>query len=248
MAKYPLFAAVSGQTILDEAFFRARDSLNDFLLVYEGTQRDAKTGSGVVENNLSQYSYAVRFRTNGTSEIGRIEVEIRKEGEGVDLIVALVEGFSPDGSNDGTVIIERLMPKEFLSDTKRYVSIPMGVEGLIPDAYYWLVFRQNGDTNNNVRLIGENNQDALYPVWRRTGNSGAWTAESAIHFKIFSGESGNLLHGIYGSNGITWVEYSGEIVSKVYRYLPPSDGPDGGIRDIITYTWVGEYLKRGEVG
>ena len=55
--------------------------------------------------------------------------------------------------------------------------------------------------------------------------------------RVFSGASGELKHGIYGGNGYTTVEYSGEIVSKVYRYLPPADGPDGGIRDVITYTW-----------
>ncbi|MBC9786455.1 hypothetical protein H1S01_18525, partial [Heliobacterium chlorum] len=66
----------------------------------------------------------------------------------------------------------------------------------------------------------------------------------AIHFKIFSGENGELRHGMYGS-GYTTIEYSGEMISKMYRYLPPAGTTQGGIRDVLTYTWNGEYLKRG---
>jgi hypothetical protein len=66
---------------------------------------------------------------------------------------------------------------------------------------------------------------------------------------MYAGESGDLKHGIYGENGYTTVEYdvNGQ-VSKVYRYLPPADGPTGGVRDIQTYIWAGEYLKSGVVG
>ena len=246
MAKYPLFAAVSGQTILDEAFFRARDALNDFLSIYEGTQVDGKVGSGITEYRLDQYSYAIRLTALGVDEISRIEFHIRKEGKGADLNVALIEGFNPDGSNDGTLIIERLVPKEFLPENAGWFSIPFGISGLVRDVYYWLIVRQAGDSDNNVRLIGENNQDVLYPVWKRSGDSGAWSAENAIHFRAFSGEIGELVHGIYGDGALTWVEYSGEVVSKVYRYMPDAQGGPG-IRDIQTYTWSGEYLKKGVV-
>jgi hypothetical protein len=246
MAKYPLFAAVSGQTILDEAFFRARDALNDFLLIYEGTQVDGKVGSGITEYRLDQYSYAIRFKLNNVNEVSRVELHIRKEGEGADLIIAVVEGFNPDSSNDGTLLIERLVPKEFIPEGYTWISIPVGLEGLVRDAYYWLIVKQAGDSANNIRLVGETNQDTLYPVWKRAGDSGAWTAENAIHFRAFSGEIGELVHGIYGDGALTWVEYSGEVVSKVYRYLPDAQGGPG-IRDIQTYTWLGEYLKKGVV-
>jgi len=62
-----------------------------------------------------------------------------------------------------------------------------------------------------------------------------------------SGESGELVHSIYAGTGYTTVEYSGEIISKVYRYLPPADGPTGGIRDVMTFNWSGEYIKGGDV-
>ena len=79
------------------------------------------------------------------------------------------------------------------------------------------------------------------------GTSGAWTANNALHFRVFSGVAGELIHSIYAGTGYTTVIYSSEIISKVYRYLPPGDGPDGGIRDVITYTWTGEYLTGGDV-
>jgi hypothetical protein len=55
------------------------------------------------------------------------------------------------------------------------------------------------------------------------------------------------VHSIYAETGYTTVEYSGEIISKVYRYLPPADSTDGGIREVMTLNWVGDFLKRGDL-
>jgi len=244
----PLYAFKNHVTPLAENILNSLLSLQDFVLIYTGSQIDSKTGSGVTENSIANYTYAARFTLTGVTEISRVELELDKDGDGADLVVQIRDSdFNPDGSNDGTVLKQVVVPKEFIPASAAYWSIPIDLTGLTAGNYYWLVVVKAGDATNKVDWIGEADQDASYPVYYRAGDTGAWTAGNALHFKVYSGESGDLIHGIYGVNGYTTVEYSGEIVSKVYRYLPPSDTTAGGIRDVITYTWDGEYLKKGVI-
>lgn len=221
-------------------------SLQPFALIYDGSQVDAKTGAGVAEFDCASYDHAIRFTATGVTEASRVELELIKNGEGADLTLEVRNGFTTAGA-DGTLLKSVVLPKEFIPTGRSYWSIPLDCTGLTAGQQYWLIIRKAGDATNHFHLHGETTQDATHPAYRRAGTSGAWTAENAIHFKVFSGESGELKHGIYGQNGYTTVEYAGEVISKVYRYLPPADGPAGGIRDVQTYTWSGDYLKRGDV-
>jgi hypothetical protein len=243
-----LYAWKDGLTTINEQNMNSLLSLQPFQLIYEGTQRAGKTGGGVVENSIANYSYCTRFTLTGSTEIGRIELELDRDGLGADLIVQIRSGMDPASGIDGTLLKQVVVPKEFVPDPKAYWSIPIGLSGLTSGGQYWLVVQRNGDATNKVDWIGETTQDASYPAYYRAGISGAWTVNNALHFRILSGESGELKHSIYAGTGYTTVEYSGEIISKVYRYLPPADGPAGGIRDIITYTWSGEYLTKGVIG
>ena len=240
-----LNAFKDGLTVLNEDNMNALLSLQDFSLIYDGTQRDGKTGSGVAEFDCASYDHAIRFTATGTTEVSRLELELAKDGTGADLAVEIRSGFNSGGSTEGTLLKRMVVPKEFIPDSRSYWSIPLDRAGLTSGSQYWIIVRRVGDAVNHFHLHGETAQDASYPCYQRAGSSGAWTAENAIHFKIFSGASGELQHGIYGINGYTTVIYSGETVSKVYRYLPPADGTAGGIRDIQKYTWSGEYLTKG---
>ncbi len=240
-----LYAFKNGLTILNQDNLNTLLSLQPFQLIYEGTQRDAKTGSGVVENSIAEYSYCTRFTLSGSTEISRVELELDKDGTGADLIVQIRQGMNPAAGIDGTLLKQVVVPKEFIPDLKTYWSVPIGLSGLTSGGQYWLVVLRAGDSVNKLDWIGETSQDVSYPAYQRAGDSGVWTARNALHFKVFSGAMGELKHSIYAGTGYTTVEYSGEIVSKVYRYLPPADGPTGGIRDVITYTWTGEYLTGG---
>lgn len=229
-------------------------SLQPFRLIYEGTQRDGKSGSGVAENSLAEKNYCVRFTLTGSTEIGRVVLKLDKDGDGADVTIQIRSGMNPAAGQDGTLLKEMVLPKEFIPTTAANVSIPVGLAGLTSGGTYWLVVKQAGDASNKVDMIGETTQDANYPAYSRVGDSGAWTANNALHFAIYSGESGELVHGIYGADvngtgvaGFTTVEYSNEVISKVYRYLPPSDGAAGGIRNVVDYVWSGEYLKGGEM-
>ena len=243
-----IHAFKDGLTILNQDNLNSLLALQPFQLIYEGTERDGKTGSGVAENNIANYSYCTRFTLAGSTEIGRVELELDRDGDGADLVLEIRSGMNPAAGNDGTLLKQVVVPKEFIPTTKAYWSIPVGLAGLTSGAQYWLVVLRAGDSVNKLDWIGETSQDVSYPAYQRAGDSGVWTARNALHFRVFSGASGNLKHSIYAGTGYTTVEYSGEIVSKVYRYLPPADGPDGGIRDVITYSWSGEYLVSGVVG
>lgn len=242
-----LHAFKDGLTILNQANLNSLLALQPFQLIYEGAQIVAKTGSGVVENSIADYSYCTRFALAGSTEIGRIELEIDRDGLGADLVIQIRSGMDPAAGNDGALLKQVVVPKEFIPDPKAYWSVPVGLSGLTSGGQYWLALLRGGDASHHLDWVGEASQDASYPAYYRAGDSGAWTANNALHFRVFSGESGELVHSIYAGTGYTTVIYSGEIISKVYRYLPPADGPDGGIRDVITYTWSGEYLKRGDV-
>jgi len=233
--------------VLNEDNLNSLLALQPFQLIYEGTQRDAKTGAGVSENSIADYSYCARFTLTGSTEIGRVELELDRDGDGADLVVEIRSGMDPANGDDGTLLKQVVVPKEFISTTKAYWSVPIGLSGLTSGGQYWLAVQRNGDNTNKLDWVGEAAQDASYPAYYRAGDSGAWTANNALHFRVLSGESGELVHSIYAGTGYTTVEYSGEIISKVYRYLPPADGPNGGIRDVITYTWTGEYLTGGDV-
>lgn len=242
-----LNAFKNGVTVLNEDNLNSLLALQPFQLIYEGTQRDGKTGSGVVENSIANCSYCARFTLTGSTEIGRVELELDRDGDGADLIVQIRSGMNPANGDDGTLLKQVVVPKEFISTTKAYWSVPIGLSGLTSGGQYWLVVVRAGDATNKLDWVGEASQDASYPAYYRAGDSGTWTANNALHFRVLSGESGELVHSIYAGTGYTTVEYSGEIISKVYRYLPPADGPEGGIRDVITYHWSGEYLTGGDV-
>ncbi len=240
-----LYAFKPGTTVLDGVTMNSLLSLQPFKLIYEGTQRAAKTGSGVVENSIANYSYCTRFTLTGSTEIGRAELELDRDGTGADLIVQIRSGMTPTSGADGTLLKQVVVPKEFIPDPKAYWSVPIGLTGLTSGGQYWLVVQRNGDATNKVDWIGETAQDTNYPAYQRAGNSGEWVVRNALHFRVLSGFSGELVHSIYAGTGYTTILYSGEIISKVYRYLPPADGPDGGIRDVVTYSWSGEYLRGG---
>lgn len=242
-----LYAFKDGITILNEDNLNSLLSLQPFQLIYEGTQRAGKEGNGVVENSLATHSYCTRFTLTGSTEIARIELEVDRDGLGADLIVQIRQEMNPASGADGTLLKEVVVPKEFIPDPKAYWSVPIGLSGLTSGGQYWLVVLRNGDSTNKVDWMGETNPDSGYPAYYRAGDSGAWTVRNALHFRVLSGEVGELVHSIYAGTGFTTVEYSGEIISRVYRYLPPADGAEGGIRDIMNFNWTGEYLKGGDV-
>lgn len=241
----PLNAFKANVSVIDEATMNALLALQDFVLIYEGVQKDAKTGTGVAEFDSSSYYHAIRFKATQTT-VARVEFELVKHGNGADLILEVRDStFNPNGASDGVLLKTMVLPKEFIPTSRAYFSIPLDLSGLILNNYYWFLIRKAGDINNHFHLHGETSQDVAYPCYYRSGTSGAWTIENSIHFKTFDGDSGNIKHGIYGTNGVTWLEYSNDILSKIYRYIPPINGYDGGVRNVLTITMSGEYLKRG---
>jgi hypothetical protein len=178
----------------------------------------------------------------------RAELTIAADGTGQDLTIQVLDtDFATDGSAEGTVLATITIPKEFLPASAGTVYIPLNVTGLSAGSNYWLKIGKVGDVTNHFHLIGEASQDAAHPCYRRAGTSGVWTANNAIHFAVYDGNSGETVHGIYGTSLVETYIYTGEDLSHVYRYCPPYGKTAGGIRDIIAITFDGDYLTDGAV-
>ena len=117
--------------------------------------------------------------------------------------------------------------------------------GLTSGGQYWLVVVRNGDSVNKLDWVGETTQDSNYPAYQRAADAGAWTARNALHFKVFSGVSGLPVHIVEGGTVITTVKYTSGLPSALYTYIPPEDGPDGGVRDILTISYSGGLPVKG---
>ncbi len=243
-----MYAWKDGVTGINAANMNSFLALQSFQLIYEGTSCAAKTGIGVVENSIANYSYCTGFTLMEATEISRVELELDRDNLGADLVVQIRSGMVPSIGLDGTLLKQVVVPKEFIPDPKGYWSVPIGLAGLTEGVNYWLMVVKVGDSTNKVDWIGETSQDGSYPAYQRVNSPGEWTLVNSLHFKVFSGESGELIHGIYAGTGYTTVAYDANgQVSKIHRYLPPVDTTAGGIRDTLTLNWVGEYLKNGVV-
>ena len=242
-----LNAKVAGEAIT-AAGINELQAQQSFKLIYEGTAIDSKTGAGTTENNVFTNYYAIRFTATGVTTMMRATLEIAADGSGQDLTVYVLDtDFNPDGSAEGTILKTITIPKEFLPASAGTVYIPLNLTGLSAGSNYWLKIGKVGDVTNHFHLIGEASQDGSHPCYYRAGTSGAWSLNNAIHFAVYSGNTGDLIHGIFGTNlQETYIYDTGEL-DKVYRYLPPSGSAAGGIRDIIDLTFDGDYLTDGAV-
>lgn len=228
-----LHAWKDGETTINEANMNAFLALQNFKLIYQGTQRSGKTGSGVTENNLANYSYCTRFTLTGSTEISRVELEVDRDGNGADLIVQIRQGMVPGSGNDGTLLKEVCVPKEFVPDPKGWWSVPVGLTGLTSGGQYWLVVLQGGDSVNHNDWVGETSTDSSYPAYRRAGSNGNWTANNALHFRVHSGVVGGdrPIHALIPGGTIVWMVHDAQgIWERVYIYCPTPDTYEGGIR------------------
>lgn len=248
-----IYAFEAGATTHDQDQMNSLISLDEFALVYEGAQVDAKAGAGVTENSIADYSYCAKFTLTDVTSLSRIELHLDKDGTGADVTVQIRSGMDPAAGTDGTLLKQITVPKEFISTTAGYWSIPIDLTGLTEDGEYWIAVVKAGDSTNKIAWIGEASQDGSYPAYYRAGTSGAWTLNNSLHFKIFSDEDSDvsdlIFHRFYTTDGYSTLVYDvNDLITAVYRYLPPASGAAGGIRDIITYTYANGRIKRGEGG
>ena len=233
-----LNAAKAGQGIT-AASWNELMAMQDFQLIYEGTLIDSVTGSGTTENSIADYSYFATFTLTGVTTLGRVELELDKDGSGADVTVTIIDS--------GLEVLKTvIIPKEFIPSPKAYVSVPVGLTGLTSGGTYYIYVTQAGDSTNKVDWVGEASTSVGHACYRESSGSGA-VEINALHFKVYSGNTGDLIHGVYGTNLVETYIYTGEDLTTIWRYCPPSDGAVGGIRDIITITFDGDYLTEGAV-
>lgn len=240
----------NGVTVFDEDVMNRMIRVPEEAVLYEGSQVDAKTGAGVTENSLADYNYAIRFTATGTTEVARIELNLDRDNLGADLTIEIRSGLLADGSNDGTLLATIVVPKEHIPDPAAYWKIPVNLRGLTPGNQYWIVVKRAGDAVNKVDLMGEASADGSYPVYRRAASSGAWTTgRPAIHFRVYSGRTGEMVHTLYDGGGHETYDWTvAGVFLRTYYWLPPSDDTlIGGIRDIENIIFDGEYYDRTEV-
>lgn len=244
-------AAKNGITTLDEAWLNSLLAAQPSVLLFDGTQADAKTGTGVTDNDLSLNTYIARFALTGQTSVGRIELELTKAGAGADLILEIRDNtFDPAGTNDGVLLKSITFPAKIFPTSPAYISLPVDLSGLTAGAYYWLRVNKAGDATNKLLWRGEAAQDAAYPVYYRSGTSGAWTAGNALHFRVFANTAGTytLRHGLWGVNGKTLIVYRTDgLIDYIWRWLPASDG-SWQIVNKISFTYDSNgVLTRTEV-
>lgn len=241
-----MYAFKNGVTPLNESTMNPLINLQSFIITYEGVLWYSVTGAGVAENSLADYNHIMRGRTLGGT-VNRIELHLDRDGNGADLVVQIRDNtFNPDGSNDGVLLREILIPKEFIPLSAAYVSIPINLLDL-SESYYWILAKRAGDATNKIDWIGETSQNPDYPAYRRAGESGAWTQINALHWKNYLGYSGLPRHVQEGTNSLTTIDYDGGLPKTIYLYIPPSDGAAGGIRDKMTLTYSNGMLTKGDV-
>lgn len=243
-----IWAFKNGVTTLDEATLNAIISAQPSVLLFDGAQADAKAGTGVTDNDLSLNTLIARFTLTGQTTIGRVELELTKAGVGADLTLEIRDNtFNPDGSNDGVLLKSITFPAKMFPAAAAYISLPVDLSGLTAGAYYWLRANKAGDATNRNLWRGEAAQDAAYPVYYRSGATGAWTAGNALHFKVFANTAGTyvLKHGIWGTNGKTLIEYNANgTINYIWRWLPASDG-SWIIVDKVTFTYDANGVLTG---
>jgi len=241
-----LHAFKNGVTPFSEATMNPQLSLQDFMVWYDGQWAGGNEGSGVTEYRISDYTYITRFY-NIAPGLARIELELDRDGQGSDITVELRGyDFNPNGSNDGTLLYSILIPAHFIPETRAYVSIPL--PELLSLEYYWIRVNRAGSSTNKIDWVGEASQDAGYPCYRRSASSGAWTPANALHFRLFNSVfAGNVRNYKYGTNELGLIDYASGLPARICTYLPPSDGPAGGIRETLTITWISGMPVIGEV-
>lgn len=223
-----LYSFKNGLTVLDETQMNSLLAAQPSVLLFDGTQADAKTGTGITDNDLSLNTFMARFTSVGQTTVGRVELELTKAGAGADLTLEIRDNtFNPGGTNDGALLKQIKFPAKIFPTSAAYISLPVDLSGLTAGAYYWLRVNKAGDATNRNLWRGEAAADAAYPVYYRSGTTGAWTAGNALHFKVFANTAGTyvLKHGIWGTNGKTLIEYNANgTINYLWRWLPAGDG------------------------
>jgi hypothetical protein len=245
------YAFVNGLSPIDEDNMNTLQTQQSFNLAVRGASIVDASNTGIAEYTLADYSYAMKFSITASKTVGRIEMHIDKDGTGADFEIELRDSaFNTSGTADGTLLISRLVPKEFIDTTADYFSIPICLDLTAGD--YWIIAKKAGDSTNDIELIGEASASGTYDVARRAGTTGAWTTGQAdIHFIVYDNDitagDGQLIHEVYADTAFTNNYYDGDgYLAIQQRYIKAVDNSDG-IRETMTYTVVNGFITGGEL-
>ncbi len=232
-----------GVTPFSEDAMNSLLNLQPFVSIYEGSVFAYKEGVGTAENSVASFCYVTRFTATGVTNISRAVLHLDKDGNGADLIVRIHPDTGGGAIVWDTILKQVIIPKEFVPTMAGLVSIPIDLD-VTSGTAYWLAVIKAGDAENKLDWISEATSDASSfrasdPV------TPSWEGCNTLHYYLYSGDSGQPVHVIEGENALTTIEYTGGLPSKVYEYIPPSDGSEGGIRDILMVTYSGGLPKRG---
>lgn len=237
------------------AWTDAADSFR-FKVYEDGVLQDSMTDVYDSHITTDSYYHAFSFTTGSVVHTAmyntvHIELDVAAEGLGSDLIVSLRDStFNINGSSDGVELATTTIPAASLPATKAYYEITLGASSpLTAETTYWVTISKTGSGTDRARFYCKSRlKSSAYKLYRRSGTSGAWSeAVDSIRFYVYEDLHSDVVHTIYGANGYTTTIYTSGLVDAVYRYIPPPDGASGGIRDIQTFTWSGDYLLTGVV-
>lgn len=235
-----MYAFKDGVTVIEEDAMNELIAQHSFKMLYEGSIVASLVGAGTSEFDSTFYHNAMGFTLTGVTSISRVELDIAMDGTGADLTVKI---YTDNAGDLGTLLKTVVVPKEFLPASQAYYSVPINLSGLTAGAKYWIVVAKAGDSTNHFHLYGEATNTA--DTFRSLTGTSDWAAENDIHFKVYSGNTGDLIHLITGTNMVETYIYGVEDLETIHQYCPPSDGSAGGIRKVIPITFDGDYLVEG---
>ena len=244
-----MYAFVDDLTLLDESHMNELLTLQPYTFIYEGEIRKSYEAANTAAYSLAEYGYAAKIVGWDVNDMlawayagrGRIELQLDKDKEGADLVIQFRDAlFNPNGSSDGNLLKEVIIPKEFLPATASWVSIPVDIALLNIDC--WIVCLKAGDSWNDIKLYGDTSPNPSQPCYYRAGDSGPWVETNPLNYRIITANTGRLKHEVFSENGLATFEYEADLLSKIYTFLPSNEDTLKGVREIRTLHYDGNIL------
>jgi len=225
--------------------------MQDFIILREGSLLRNSSPTVGAYLRSDQFSYVMPFQIAST-RLDRVNLDVYRTGIPGDLKVQIRRGMNSPPTATGTVIAERVIPWEWVPDTRDaswWLSIPLGIRtGITSNEQLFLCLDRVGTSAAYFNFAGFTAFNSSFPTYQaaiQLGQTGTWAQARQIRHQFLAGDTGMVRGSIIGGNGISQIDYGANGVSHVREYLPPADDPSGGIRSVLTVDYISGIMTGG---